>query len=853
MLGLIAVILTIPTEAETSERTDITIPREPETISIWVPRQEISEVVVTLDSPILGGISPGRIVTVLGADVIWTGVEIQLATLVPETDGKPASDTASSDATNYTVSQDSDNVKISWRPNEPKTFPTVQFYEPELVRSLTVVTPTFDPKYFWIRFAIWITALLALAWSVLSFRSVVRPGSILRKKDTRETRQRVRLTAAPALFSLTVLIVSALVNTPKHDDGWIFHRSESFLSRGFFGTIYSNVDAMVPQGWLSEIILAGLIATGASGTALRVVSAGFIGLIWIGISGLIARKTRLGSTPTGQWFSAGIYTAFGSYYLVGFRPEIFVVALSVLFFFFMSRFQRTKNPSDLLLGLAAAGQTVISHQSGFVLLFPALAFFVVAASQAHREQNLRRFYLVSLIAGLFTYITAVIPADPKKLFGEGDKFLSSSHSPQFIGGEIQRLLSVLELDGTGSRIIFASLLTSTALVLTEVIGRKASSLGSSQERSSEYLLAVSLMFFPLGLVLTSTKWEWHLAVLAVPFALLPGVLSDNLGKGHPLGQALLSAPGVLLACFTLLTARSPFIDQPSEALLDLFLAGFSRAATLVATGTVILGVLVYLFRGKAKKSLPLILFPTVGLGLSMSTVAPSALALLTQDELSLSKVQLSEMNLWSDLECGVFSDTSVVTNARSLLTVSNKDEPNSLTPFGLTLATPFQPTQLSPLRAEGNILGLWGKSSKKSELEIRLAGDNEETTLSLVVQPSEAWNLLVIPPQEFPVRNFELRTTQSEIEVTELAALVIQPAPAVLPGKSLLTSPAWFNPQDCSNRVVVKSSVVQSIDVLGDLSSMSPAPPRFQINVPVDGTDRAKNLYLPTPRFPGAE
>ena len=334
------------------------------------------------------------------------------------------------------------------------------------------------------------------------------------------------------IFIAVSQVFGAVVLPSQSDEGWVQARSESALSRGFFGNIYSVNDAAHPQGVLLEGVFATILSLGGGQAHLRLLIAVFSVLTWFVI---YATLRELFAAFGIRGFS-GILVAAASYFtlsvswMINVRSEPFVALMFSLVVLSIVRLAMSRQLENLILIGTAGALALSTHQSATVLLVPLVGALVLFASSGHwtfRDQTLtrREAFIITGLAVLYAGILLLFLTT--SLYGLSfflDEFSTwwseASHAKRGeLAAELDRLSNVLERRQGGVLILTG--ITTLMLVVVRHLSRP-------NMKASLGLVLLAVALAPLGLVLTGSKWDWHYAVLVVPASLGLGLASATL-------------------------------------------------------------------------------------------------------------------------------------------------------------------------------------------------------------------------------------------------------------------------------------------------------------------------------------
>ena len=316
-------------------------------------------------------------------------------------------------------------------------------------------------------------------------------------------------------LAISVVLIPALL-----DDGWVFERGRWFFDRGVFANYFGG-DYLMPQGFWNESLLAIFIRAGVPFVGLRIVVALALIVGWIILrAGLLDRLDRGGaSVALVRLPCAAVYLAFAIPYLVTLRAEPWVALCAVVAFVGLARFLERPSSIALAVVLVASAFAVAAHQTGWVLLGPALVALWLSVTAVRRRTIKRRDLSFALIVGVGSGIFLfALQFDVGTLRAAVEEVAATPSASFFILDELNRY-SLLLGSGVAPR-LFAVLL----LIPITTFALTRSGYFSQRER---WLVGAAFLSFA-GLLLTSSKWIWHFGVYAIPAVVLCAVLLTDL-------------------------------------------------------------------------------------------------------------------------------------------------------------------------------------------------------------------------------------------------------------------------------------------------------------------------------------
>lgn len=347
---------------------------------------------------------------------------------------------------------------------------------------------------------------LALAtWVLFSLVLISSAGSY---KPRRESSQRDRLRKPITSWDwilLAAMVIAGLTITSKFDEGWIFWRSQFGLKTGANLEYFWPASPITFQGsaWedvIGQVFAAGEIAAGRMFTTLLSFAA------WLLAKGVIARVY----SSRGEGivaFGRAFFFAFFVANLATVRPEPLVAFLVVLVIVSAIQAARSFSPLWFHLGVAAAITAFATHQTAVLLLGPVAATVFYSFFSAKRTRNELLILWASLVSNATLALALVFwKLDLDRLLFEIRVWLQRDG---YSASELERWWSLF---GGPAWLWWPWLIFFFATVL---VAFNFQSLRLEQNRVL-FLSASSI----IGLLLTTSKWQWHLAAAAAPATLV---------------------------------------------------------------------------------------------------------------------------------------------------------------------------------------------------------------------------------------------------------------------------------------------------------------------------------------------
>ena len=506
-----------------------------------------------------------------------------------------------------------------------------------------------------------------LRWSLglLTFVLATASATLLVRTRRRAGHPRLRLPRPDAVDAgvLVSLLVLAMLVPALVDDGWVLARSGMLLDRWWFGNVFATNDAWLPQGFLHELVLGWLQSLGAQFVHLRLFIATGLAVAWLVLRHcVLAPVVRLRATA---WLPvAATFVAISGSWLITVRAEPVVALFGTLTLAAVVSMERRPRPSALVLGLVGAALTIGTHQSGWVALGPTLFLFHSAARAARADRQLVPGLVAAVMAGGALSLLAVFAAvDLRTALSGGSEFTASADYAAGLLSEPDRYLTIFGGDYNSARVFTVLLVAMLALAAASLLGT-----ATSQQRR---LCLVSFAWLA-GLLLTSSKWPWHVGVYAVPAAVFAALISGSWqARGRPVGVArsiLLPSVVLLIAMAATFAGRWGDLDLSTLTWLDLSenLAGESRrgwwyAVVLVAA---VLGLVAD--RGRLRRVTAAVL----GTAMLVPLTANIVWVVLDAREPGWSFAGTSARQLAGDDACGVLALAETVIGAQPLETTS---------------------------------------------------------------------------------------------------------------------------------------------------------------------------------------
>lgn len=367
----------------------------------------------------------------------------------------------------------------------------------------------------------WSLGLITLVLAAASLLLLSRGGSGQERGRPRDKLPRPRPVDGVVLVTLLGL---AVLLPALFDDGWVLTRSGMLTDRWWFGNVFATNDAWLPQGFLHELVMAWLQDLGWGFAHLRL-------LVAVGLAGSWVTLRHYVLAPAlgrgGSWPAAAAFVAVAGAWLITIRAEPVVVMSGTVTLACALSMARRPRPLVFATGIISAALAIGAHQSGWVVL-GAMLYLLGAAFRAGRADRRRLPALLAAMAaaGSISLLTVFAAVDVRTAIAGAREFSTDFSYGGGMLAEPSRYLMVLDGQNTSARVFTVLLIGALA-----VIAALAS--GSNPARRTLWLTSLAWLG---GLLLTSSKWPWHLGVYAVPAAILAALTADAWRqRGRPVG------------------------------------------------------------------------------------------------------------------------------------------------------------------------------------------------------------------------------------------------------------------------------------------------------------------------------
>lgn len=373
------------------------------------------------------------------------------------------------------------------------------------------------------------------------------------------------------LFVIFALLLGSFFGPNYSDDQWIVEIARELAEIGGGNNQYPGASSWGSMGTVHIFLIWLLDSTGIGFIGLRIaVSLFFIFPSWLLLTGAMRNLSGKSLTNQRLWASALFFAFFSYSWLITIRPEPFIVLALSSGLFFWSKALISESQVFSSLALASAAIAASTHPAGLVAL--ALALGVVVLT--FRNWRAGKMKLPEVVFTVFW---------PTTLF-------------------LLLMFWLNDLGSLSSAVNGISMLETHSYTPFDEWRRWERVLGESAPRAASALLglgvwvtavavlvftkrrvfwAVPFVFLPLGLLLTPSKWEWHVGVLlpAVVWAIDQTILNWRENRSV---FTFSVAPALVIACLPLANAlRGWGLPVPGLALT--FFAVFALAAFLVVT------------------------------------------------------------------------------------------------------------------------------------------------------------------------------------------------------------------------------------------------------------------------------
>lgn len=703
---------------------------------------------------------------------------------------------------------------------------------------------------------------IALAISIFAFAVMIRSAFYWLREAGR-----TRLTR-PSATTLAVGIgglISAFLVPPQYDEGWILHRSESFLARGYFGNIYSVSDASLVQGNWLEALYALAIFLGFENIHFRLLLIAVNVLNWILIRRLILylllRAGYAHLNRVAEISAAASFVVINFGFSSAMRPESILALFFTSLLVCLALFFQTHNPVWLLFASLSSAISITVHQGGLAFVTPVVVAFAdlgvrtfLRPQQENRTSSLQDASKVLFIS-FSTFLVLLHAFQDFSSLSQNYAIWSGSSFHQLAGisGEIGRYQEMLGKGGA------------YWVLAVGVIGFSVISMVGAITRKAHVSFFVAAGLAPLGLVLTASKWPWHLGVLAASAALFwatLAVLFSTVWK-HSRSQKFLVSAGLAAVFAWLLRSATPLDLLQSYGTLLVnwvpdYMSDFLKTFFLVQLSWSDLLSVLTVFAYCVALSLLLVLGVRAGSG-AMSLILLATVSFAVSDEITQNQVRPDWFQTRDRVaqlfkvgpvgSCGLYSESSVVSSISSLgygensgLSLRNildavGSEGTQSPPEGFTKPTQFGQSDEGEIvtrskqqvfslngKPAGGQYGVWifGAGEVTPEVAVEFLGPSREVIKreGFYLGRTEGWEMRIFQSTS-DARYLRLTTPLSEPEqflVSPIFQIEFSPAADVIRGENFLYGPSIFPYSSCAEKVVVTGRSVSDVNYFSDHS-----------------------------------
>lgn len=337
-------------------------------------------------------------------------------------------------------------------------------------------------------------------------------GAILIRQPIKQIRKIEQPTMFPfwkqGLFVSVSFFISALLIPMFYDDGWVIQRVSQYLKTGYLGDFFFHSNAWLPQGYLTESFLSLFIAAGLPYLVIRLFVVFLLIVTWVLCVQSISLLSPNRLSQVSVWIASATFVAISSVWCISMRAESWVCVFLAAQFYFLVRY--TKNLSWLSFYLSGffAALAVSTHQSGMLALIGSFGLVFLALKQ--HKWKIQATLLIAVVAIVATFVAMFfIGYDLSTLVSNVKDFSDGAYENRLNEfnriGEIagQAISSARKFGWILSILVFAFVLSNLSKI-----------------KKSFRFYAILLLSYPLGFLLTSSKWGWHLGVISVPIFLV---------------------------------------------------------------------------------------------------------------------------------------------------------------------------------------------------------------------------------------------------------------------------------------------------------------------------------------------
>ena len=422
-------------------------------------------------------------------------------------------------------------------------------------------------------------------------------------RNTGNSATRNTVFAIDVIVGIACVTASVFVRSVD-DDGWVISTARALR----FGHEYFNYYEPVayPNGFLFSVAYAYLGATSSTVIGLRGMSVACAFLGWLVFRGLF-RAGYGGARDHRSALVAGacVWIIFVTAWWTSLRPEVVVALLLLLVLLCGLRWCQTRSNVYVLLALLIGGLGMGIHQTGLCIVFALIPLVVLVIKGILFDGRCGRLLASCIVAAgcIGAVLLATYPYNLPQFLRYASDYQTFFPASAALGplDEFARYANFsangLTSDNPAARFSLVLIVLGMGGALWSLIVRQPSGVNPSRIVSAMILAA------PFGLLLTTSKWNWHYAALGPVAALgVAALCSSSFSRSR---RDSVVASRVLFLVVTLsgcAWAVVPYLERfPGFAswkpqliivfLISAFLA-ISTAASLRERGKMYVGVLV---------------------------------------------------------------------------------------------------------------------------------------------------------------------------------------------------------------------------------------------------------------------
>lgn len=335
------------------------------------------------------------------------------------------------------------------------------------------------------------------------FFSFLTAWLISNKQPISQSEQSLFRFKSQSIFVGFGLVISAFTVPMFYDDGWVIQRVNQYLHTGYFGDFFFHSNAWLPQSYLTESFVSFLLSAGLPYIGLRLFVALVLFVTWLLCLKSVLILTRKISQSQ-LWFSSAVFLSIAGVWSISLRAESWVSLFLAAQLLFIVRYSKSGNYSDFYFSGLFAALAISTHQSGMLAIIGALGIAYLGIKNCNRNSLLKLALTTFSILALFL-----------AFFFAGYDFASIESSVKdFTDGAYENRLNEFNRIGEIAGAAISSARKFGWLLAVVVF---AFTLINYHRIPKPYKFIVTLLLcYPLGLLLTSSKWGWHFGVMAVP-------------------------------------------------------------------------------------------------------------------------------------------------------------------------------------------------------------------------------------------------------------------------------------------------------------------------------------------------